>query len=98
MPIECQLKNVDGQDLWCPIVVCDYCRQVIDDSKAGNFNWYAHRLYSDSKPSPIMFTHKRCQWDFEKQYILNDSVWLTNELSLFTEQLKNNFHAKWIGR
>ena len=70
-------------------VVCDHCKDVIDDAKQGN---YQYRAEPESLPGVMYFTHKHCCRAFE--HAMGGS-WGWVSLSALPYYLANSLHVTW---
>jgi hypothetical protein len=87
MPIVIKLKKERA----CPVVVCDFCGEEIQDAKQGNAEW----KFDEEKGSgaTIFFTHKKCCHTFEQK---NSGVHFGAEmLDHFLVFLANNVKLDW---
>lgn len=48
-----------------PVILCDYCRQPIEQAEDGNYQWVMARDGQVTDGGPAFFTHKRCCQAFE---------------------------------
>lgn len=52
------LDIVRREGRYCPVVRCDFCGELIEDARQGNYEWRF-------PAGPIFYTHKACCYAFE---------------------------------
>ena len=90
MPIK--IKRKDGKS--CPIVICDWCGEEIEDAKKGNYEWRQMKYENEKDGAQIFFTHKQCCRQFE-EHNGGRLCFFAEELEIFPLYLKNNLRIDW---
>ncbi|GAB4201793.1 MAG: hypothetical protein OHK0022_24200 [Roseiflexaceae bacterium] len=72
------IQRIDN--MFVPVVICDYCNQVIDDAIDGNFLWKVLEDGSIGETGKIYFTHKHCDQAFEDNNPETNFLWYSDEL------------------
>ena len=82
------LRIVRENGQYCPVVVCDWCGQRIEEARQGNYEWEVdeHGLPATGE---IFFTHKQCCLAFEEAHG-GRSHWFASELSVLPVYLSRN--------
>jgi hypothetical protein len=71
------LKITLKDHLACPVVLCDHCREPIEDARDGNV--YYNPDFTNDGTTDMFFNHKRCARAFE---VARDArFWHTWELA-----------------
>jgi hypothetical protein len=85
----------------CPIIICDYCGEPIEDARNGNYQWVLSADYT-ALGSEIYFTHKKCCHPFEEysKAVSSDKhlMWSSWELRDLPIYLGTNLGIDWSER
>src|SRR5262249_8151915 len=90
MPILMKLKNERS----CPTVVCDVCRQEIEDARDGNAQWMMGQE-GQGDGATLYFTHKRCCHAFDNAARAAGRWPGAQELAHFMVFLADNTRLDW---
>jgi hypothetical protein len=88
MPVVIKLKNNRS----CPIVVCDFCGQEIEDVGDGNSQWKMEEA-EEAAGATLYFTHKACCRPFEQAN--QGPLWGADQLDHFMAFLAANTNLDW---
>ena len=83
MPLAVRFQD----ELFMPVVVCDYCGKDIETANDGNCQW----LGTDG-PCRLYFTHKACCRAFEHRH---GGHWCWMELAALPAYLVTNLGISW---
>jgi hypothetical protein len=88
MPLVMRIKGRRS----CPVAVCDFCGQEIEDAKDGNCQWKMGEEEA-GQGATLYFTHKKCCRAFEAT---NEApLWGAQMLDHFLVFLANNTNLDW---
>lgn len=96
MSINVVIKRINGEDLFCPIIICDFCKEEISDAKNGNAQWMSGESGTVADDNRLFFTHKQCCRAFESTRG-GRSLWMWESLSKAVFQLAMNLNLNLKG-
>lgn len=101
MTIEIRIIKEQGEDVFAPLVICDHCRQPIEDGEAGLYCYdFCH---DDGAVVGLKFYHKNrethpaCNWAHYRDKERAESQgynWYWDTLTAFMTYLGNNVQRR----
>ena len=90
MPLGIRIRGAGA----CPVIICDYCNQVIEHARDGLFRW--PQDMQQEEIAPMEFTHAICNTDFiETHGGMQAWVWNDMNLDVLPVHLLHNLGLTW---
>ena len=84
---------------FCPVIVCDHCSEVIQDTTDGNYQWMIDVETGLPVTGEVFFTHKKYCMKFEltnsEEMLELKVAWGATDLQTLPVYLVHNLRINW---